>query len=98
VSKKKNFNIDVASMAKGNVISPTRLKKMSKKQKSSIGKNTLTLGFDIGFTKKVLLDLYKRDKLKNLKTVKTGKIKKKKIDIKTKIIKHKLKKKAKKSL
>lgn len=98
MSKKKNFNIDVASMAKGNVISPTRLKKMSKKQKSSIGKNTLTLGFDIGFTKKVLLDLYKRDKLKNLKTVKTGKIKKKKIDIKTKIIKHKLKKKAKKSL
>ncbi len=82
-------------MAKGNVISPTRLKKMSKKQKSSIGKNTLTLGFDVGFTKKVLTDLYKRDKLKQFKTIKT---KKKKLDIKSKIIKHKLKKKAKKSL
>ena len=98
VSKKKNFNVDVASMAKGNIISPTRLKKMSKKQKSSIGKNTLTLGFDIGFTKKVLMDLYKRDKLKILKNVKNNKVKKKKIDIKTKIIKHKLKKKSKKSL
>jgi hypothetical protein len=98
VSKKKNFTVDISSMAKGNVISPTRLKKMSKKQKSSIGKNTLTLGFDIGFTKKVLLDLYKRDKLKNFKTAKPVKARKKKIDIKTKIIKHKLKKKSKKSL
>ncbi len=98
VSKKKNYNVDIASMAKGNIISPTRLKKMSKKQKSSIGKNTLTLGFDVGFTKKVLLDLYKRDKLKNLKTIKVGKVRRKKVDIKTKIIKHKLKKKAKKSL
>lgn len=98
VSKKKNFNIDVASMAKGNIVSPTRLKKMSKKQKSSIGKNTLTLGFDIGFTKKVLIDLYKRDKLKQLKTIKTNKTKKKKVDTKTKIIKHNLKKKSKKSL
>jgi hypothetical protein len=97
-SKKKNFNIDVVSMAKGNIISPTRLKKMSKKQKSSIGKNTLTLGFDIGFTKKVLMDLYKRDKLKKLRTVKPVKTRKKKVDIKTKIIKHKLKKKSKKSL
>jgi hypothetical protein len=68
VSKKKNFNIDVSNMAKGNVLSPTRLKKMSKKQKSSIGKNTLTLGFEVGFTKRVLVDLYKRKKLKLLKT------------------------------
>jgi hypothetical protein len=85
-------------MAKGNIISPTRLKKMSKKQKSSMGKNTLTLGFDVGFTKKVLVDLYKRDKLKILKSVKSSKVKKKKVDIKTKIIKHKMKKKAKKSV
>lgn len=98
MSKKKNFNVDIASMAKGNIVSPTRLKKMSKKQKSSIGKNTLTLGFDIGFTKKVLVDLYKRDKLKQLKNIKTNKVKKKKIDVKTKIIKHNLKKKSKKSL
>jgi hypothetical protein len=84
-------------MAKGNVVSPTRLKKMSKKQKASIGKNTLTLGFDVGFTKKVLLDLYKRDKLKRLRSSKNVK-KKKKIDIKSKIIKHNLKKKSKKSL
>ena len=33
VSKKKNYNVDIASMAKGNIISPTRLKKMSKKTK-----------------------------------------------------------------
>ncbi len=82
-------------MAKGNVLSPTRLKKMSKKQKSSIGKNTLTLGFEVGFTKRVLVDLYKRKKLKLLKTPTK---KKKKIDKKTKIIKHRIKKKSKKSL
>lgn len=98
ISKKKNVNIDVASMAKGNIISPTRLKKMSKKQKSSIGKNTLTLGFDIGFTKKVLIDLYNRDKLKKLNVVKTNKTRKKKVDIKTRVLKHKLKKKSKKSV
>jgi hypothetical protein len=97
VSKKKNFSVDVASMAKGNIISPTRLKKMSKKQKSSIGKNTLTLGFEVGFTKRVLVDLYKRNKLKNLKVVK-NKPKRKKVDIKTKIIKHRIKKKSKKSI
>lgn len=97
VSKKKNVTIDVASMAKGNIISPTRLKKMSKKQKSSIGKNTLTLGFDTGFTKKVLVDLYKREKLKKITNVKS-KNKKKKVDIKTKVLKHKMKKKSKKSL
>jgi len=86
-------------MAKGNIISPTRLKKMSKKQRNLIGKNTATLGFDIGFTKKVLLDFYKLNKLKKIKSLKPQKaIKKKKIDIKTKIIKHRLKKKSKKSL
>ena len=84
-------------MAQGNIISPTRLKKMSKKQKSSIGKNTLTLGFDVGFTKKVLIDLNKQNRLKKLRNLKTKKIKKK-LDLKTKIIKHKLKKKSKKSL
>jgi len=84
-------------MAKGNIISPTRLKKMSKKQKSSIGKNTSTLGFEVGFTKQVLIDLHKRNKLKSFKTVKI-KTRKKKIDIKTKIIKHRIKKKSKKSL
>lgn len=97
ISKKKNFNVDVTSMAKGNIISPTRLKKMSKKQRNLIGKNTATLGFDVGFTKKVLIDLYKLKKLKKLRQNKQVK-KKKKIDIKTKIIKHKLKKKSKKSL
>jgi len=97
VSKKKNFNIDVASMASGVIISPSRLKKMSKKQKSSIGKNTLTLGFEVGFTKKVLTDLYKRNRLKNFRVLK-NKPKKKKIDRKTKIIKHKIKKKSKKLL
>jgi hypothetical protein len=85
-------------MARGNVVSPARLKKMSKKQKSSIGKNTLTLGFDVGFTKKVLADIYKRTKLKTLKSVKTQKTKKKKIDVKTKVIKHKMRQKSKKSV
>jgi len=84
-------------MAKGNVVSPARLKKMSKKQKSSIGKNTLTLGFEVGFTKKILMDLHKRNKLRNLKSIK-NKPRKKKIDIKTKIIKHRIKKKSKKSV
>lgn len=70
---------------------------MSKKQRSAIGKNALTLGFEVGFTRKVLMDLYKLDKLKKLRSTKTVK-KKKKLDIKTKKIKHKLKKKAKKSL
>jgi hypothetical protein len=98
MSKKKNFSIDVASMAQGNVVSATRLKKMSKKQKSSLGKNTLSLGFEVGFTKKVLLDMHKQTKLKQLKNLKNNKIKKKKVDAKTKIIKHNLKKKSKKSL
>jgi ribosomal protein S13 len=97
VTKKKNFNIDVVSMSRGNVVSPTRLKKLSKKQKSSLGKNNLTLGFEVGFTKQVLTDLYKRNKLKMLKTIKS-KPRKKKIDIKTKRIKHRIKKKSKKSL
>ncbi len=100
VQKKKNFSIDINNMAKGNVISPTRLKKMSKKQKSSIGKNTLTLGFEVGFTKRVLTDLYKRNKLKSLKTNKPlkKKARKKKSDLKSKIIKHRIKKKSKKSV
>jgi len=81
-------------MAKGNVVSPSRLKKLSKKQKSSLGKNTLTLGFEVGFTKKVLMDLYKREKLKRLKTNKTKK--KKKNENQNKKKKNKIKKKAKK--
>ncbi len=97
IQKKKNVNIDVANMAKGNVISPSRLKKMSKKQKTSIGKNTLTLGFEVGFTKRVLIDLYKRSKFKVLKTIKT-KHRKKKSDRKSKIIRHRIKKKSKKSV
>ena len=70
---------------------------MSKKQKSSIGKNTLTLGFEVGFTKRVLVDMYKLNKLKTLKNIK-AKPKKKKSDLKAKLIKHKMKKKAKKSI
>lgn len=75
-SKKKNYQIDVANMAKGNIVSPARLKKMSKKQRTAIGKNTVTLGFDVGFTRKVLLDLVRLQNIKKLKPNKQQKKKK----------------------
>jgi hypothetical protein len=97
-------------MAKGQVVSPQKMKKMNKKQKQSLKKNSFSLGFDVGFTKKLIDDLYKQQNLENSKRQskrsqivllrdekKKSKVKKKKIDLKTQKIKHALKKKSKKS-
>jgi len=102
---------DLVSMAKGNVISPQKLKKMNKKQKQALKKNSFTLGFDPGFTKKIIEDLYKTKMLeqtsrRNRRTSmlsltdqkKKTKVKKKKVDIRAQKIKHNLKKKSKKSV
>lgn len=101
---------DIFAMAKGHVVSPQKLKKMNKKQKQALKKNSFSLGFDLGFTKKIVDDLYKqkateqskrkskRSELISLRDEKKKiKVKKKKIDIKTQKIKHALKKKSKKS-
>lgn len=102
---------DLVNMSKGNVISPQKLKKMNKKQRQALKKNNFTLGFEPGFTKKIIDDLYKNKfveqaKRKNSrssliltaeKKTKT-KVKKKKVDIRSQKIKHNLKKKSKKSV
>lgn len=98
-------------MAKGQIVSPQKLKKMNKKQKQALKKNTFSLGFDLGFTKKMVDDLYKQKILEQSKRKskrsniislrdekKKSKIKKKKIDVKTQKIKHTIKKKSKKSV
>jgi len=46
-------------MSIGQIISPFKLKKMTKKQKQSVKSNHFTLGFDYGFTKPLLRDLYR---------------------------------------
>lgn len=102
---------DLISMSKGNVVSPQKLKKMNKKQRQALKKNNFTLGFDPGFTKKIVEDLYKskfleqskrkqnRTSLLSLQDKKSkAKNKKKKIDLKSQKIKHNLKKKSKKSV
>lgn len=102
---------DLLNMSKGNVISPQKLQKMNKKQKQALKKNNFTLGFEPGFTKKIIDDLYKskfveQSKRKNNRTSlisyddkkKSKSNKKKKVDIKTQKIKHNLKKKSKKSV
>lgn len=98
-------------MAKGNIVSPQKFNKMSKKQKQTVKKDTFSLGFDPGFTKKLIDSLYrtqfleqsKGKKKKRLSVIdpedkKSKKVKKKKIDEKTKKLKHRLKKKGKKSV
>jgi hypothetical protein len=98
-------------MSRGQIISPEKFNKMNKKQKQSIKKNSFSLGFDPGFTKKMFDELQKSQHLQNIKRKndrisvlnifdekKKSKVKKKKIDIKAKILKHKLKKKNKKSV
>jgi len=103
---------DLVGMAKGHVVSPQKLKKMNKKQKQALKKNSFSLGFDPGFTKKIIEDLYKtklmeqskrkqsRTTLVSLNETKKGKgkVKKKKMDLIAQKIKHKLKKKIKKSV
>jgi hypothetical protein len=46
-------------MANGQIMNPIKLKSMTKKQKQSFKKNHFTLGFDPGFTKPLLKELYK---------------------------------------
>jgi hypothetical protein len=101
---------DLYSMAQGNVMSPVKFQKLSKKQQQSYNKNHFSLGFDPGFTKPLLKELY------DLKAAgkKTGKyssvilhksdlthkrqaVKKKKIDIKAKKAAHIAKQKTKKT-
>jgi len=103
---------DLVGMAKGHVVSPQKLKKMNKKQKQALKKNSFSLGFDPGFTKKIIEDLYKtklmeqskrkqsRNTLVSLNEIKKGKgkVKKKKMDLRAQKIKHNLKKKSKKSV
>jgi 16S rRNA G966 N2-methylase RsmD len=98
-------------MAKGNIVSPQKFDKMSKKQKQTVKKDTFSLGFDPGFTKKLIDSLYRAQSLQKAKgkkkiklsviepeEKKSKKIKTKKIDEKTKKLKHRLKKKSKKSV
>lgn len=107
----KSVKTDLIGMAKGNIVSPQKFNKMSKKQKQTVKKDTFSLGFDPGFTKKLIDTLYrtqfleqsKGKKKKRLSVIdpedkKSKKIKKKKIDEKTKKLKHRLKKKGKKSV
>ena len=96
-------------MANGQIMNPIKFQKMTKKQRQSFKKNHFTLGFDPGFTKPLLRELYKaridpeyksdiQSKLLFRKAdVKKKKIKKK-VDLKSKILAHESKKKKKKSV
>jgi hypothetical protein len=56
------MKIDLYSMYNYQIIHPFKFKKMSKKQKQSFKKNYFTLGFDVGFTKRLLNERYNLDK------------------------------------
>lgn len=103
------IKIDFYSMANGQIMNPIKFQKMTKKQRQSFKKNHFTLGFDPGFTKPLLRELYKvrvnpeyksdiQSKLL-FKKVDTKKKKvKKKVDLRAKILAHETKKKKKKSV
>jgi len=55
------IKIDIHSMANNQVMHPLKLKNLSKKQKQSFKKNYFSLGFDTGFTKPLLANLYNID-------------------------------------
>lgn len=55
---KNTIKIDIYAMSNYQVMHPLKLKNLSKKQKQSIKKNCFTLGFDPGFTKPLLMELY----------------------------------------
>jgi len=104
------IKIDLFSMANNQIMNPLKFKNMTKKQKQSFKKNHFSLGFDPGFTKPLLKDLYNSridssgsgdqgSKLIFRKhESKKKRIVKKKIDVKTKKLSHDLKKKKKKSV
>jgi hypothetical protein len=93
-------------MAKGQIMNPLKLNKLSKKQRQSFKKNHFSLGFDPGFTKSLLTELYKARTNLDFKSPiqsqllfkkfdqKKTKIKKK-VDEKAKIMAHAAKKKKK---
>ena len=100
------MKIDLYSMAKGQIMNPLKLNKLSKKQRQSFKKNHFSLGFDPGFTKSLLTELYKARTNLDFKSPiqsqllfkkfeqKKTKIKKK-VDEKAKIMAHAAKKKKK---
>ena len=102
---------DLYSMAQGNVMSPIKFQKLSKKQQQSHNKNHFSLGFEPGFTKPLLRDLYEM-KISGKKFPKGSSVilhksdlqskkrntKKKKTDIKAKKAAHVAKQKTKKSI
>jgi len=49
---------DLYSMALGNVMSPTKFDRLSKKQQQLYNKNHFSLGFESGFTRPLLRELY----------------------------------------
>lgn len=101
------MKIDLYSMAKGQIMNPFKFKKLSKKQRQSFKKNHFSLGFDPGFTKSLLTELYKARTNLDFKSPIQGQLLfkkfeqkkvrvKKKVDEKAKIMAHAAKKKKKK--
>jgi len=80
----KTIKIDLYSMAIGQIISPFKLKKMTKKQKQSVKSNHFTLGFDVGFTKPLLKELYRSRSDSNYKSDIASKLLFKKYEVKKK--------------
>jgi hypothetical protein len=104
------MRIDLYSLAKGNIMTPAKFNKLSKKKKQAFNKNHFTLGFDLGFTKALLRELFEIRGQQNTRTSKRSplilhkvdpfsrrKRKKKKIDLKAKKAAHIAKKKSKKT-
>jgi len=92
------IKIDLYSMAKGQIMNPFKLNKLSKKQKQSFKKNHFSLGFDPGFTKSLLTELYKSRTNPDYKTPIQSQLLFRKLEQKKlKLRKKKLKKKKKKN-
>jgi len=97
-------------MSIGQIISPFKLKKMTKKQKQSVKSNHFTLGFDLGFTKPLLKELYRSRTDPNYKSDISSKLlfrkfetkkkrsSKKKVDLRAKKLAHEKKQKKKKKV
>ena len=103
------MKIDLYSMAKGQIMNPLKFNKLSKKQRQSFKKNHFSLGFEPGFTKSLLTELYKARTNPDFKSpiqsqllfkkFEQKKVKvKKKVDEKAKIMAHAAKKKKKRSV
>lgn len=101
-AKGKKIEPDLIAMSKGNVVHPNKVKRMNKRQKQQLKKNSYSLGFEIGFTTDFLKKLVRENNEHKLSSffVKKNVLlkKKKKKDLKAKIMKHRQKKKSKKSV